>query len=254
MPLIDSPAARYNQMPSTAAKPKPKKKVVAKRTKTTTPKAVTTRKRSVKANATRTRSQRRSTNYDGGTTRRRKSSRTTRSTTPNRQYQREAPKRVAPKPAPKPTAKIVTPPSPPKPPPPPSVSQYLASDSTYQAQLAAFNKALADYQADQGLSRTDYQTGYDQNYRDIGLAKEEAAQNLEEDFASRGLLKSGLYAADLGELNKQYQNQYTDLGNQRTSFFDQLAQDLAKYKNDQSVQKQNAYAEAVRRRAEKYNL
>lgn len=256
MPLIDSPESRYNQMPSTAAKPKPKKKVVArKRTKTTTPKKVVSRKRAV-VSRSRTRSES-NNNYEQPRRRRRSSSsntRTRRSTTPARSYERAAPKRVAPKPPPAPTAKIVKPAAPPKPPPPPSVDKYLAGDSTYQRQLAAFNKALADYQAEQGLSRQDYQTTFDQNYRDIGVSKTEALDNLEEDFASRGLLKSGLYTADLGELNKQYQNQYTDLQSQRTGFLDQLVQDLTKYKNEQGVQKGNAYAEAVRRRAEKYNL
>lgn len=151
------------------------------------------------------------------------------------------------------TAKAIVPTAPPKPA-PPSNSRYLQSDSVYQRQLAAYAKSLADFQADQGLAKTDYNTGYQGTYRDIGLAKADASENLENDFASRGMLQSSLYNEGLGELNTQYQNQYNDLNKQRTSFLDQLAQEAVKYKNEQGAQSSNAMQEALRRRAEKYGL
>ena len=151
-------------------------------------------------------------------------------------------------------AKVVKPVAPPKPPPPPSSSVYLKSDSTYQRQLAAYAKALSDFSAEQGLSKADYNTNYANTRRDIGLAKEDASTNLENDYASRGLLRSSLYNTDVGKLNQEYQNQYTDLDKQRTAFLDQLTQQLTGYKNEQATQSQNAMSEALRRRAEKYNL
>jgi hypothetical protein len=169
-----------------------------------------------------------------------------------RSESRKSTPRSTPKPV-QPAQKKIVPPAPPKPV-IPDINKFLAGDSTYQRQLAAFGKSLADFQADQGLAQTDYNTNYGNTYRDIGLAKTDAAGNLEEDYASRGLLKSGLYNQALGELNQQYQNQFTDLGSQKTAFMDQLAQELKKYQNEQSTQKGNAYNEAVRRRAERYNL
>jgi hypothetical protein len=77
---------------------------------------------------------------------------------------------------------------------------------------------------------------------------------MENDYASRGLLRSSLYNTDVGNLNKEYGNQYTDLDKQRTAFLDQLAQGLTGFKNEQATQQQNAAQEALRRRAEKYNL
>lgn len=150
--------------------------------------------------------------------------------------------------------KVITPPAPPPPPKPPTNAAYLGSDTTYQRQAAAYKKALADYSAEQGLSRTDYDTGYQNTRRDIGLSKADAMEDLQNDYASRGLLRSSLYNTDLGELNQQYQNQYTDLDKQRTGFLDQLMQQLTGFKNEQSTQLQNAMAEALRRKAEKYNL
>jgi hypothetical protein len=120
--------------------------------------------------------------------------------------------------------------------------------------VAAFAKSLADFRADQNLDQQDYLTNYNNTYRDIGLAKGDASKNLEDDYASRGLLKSGLYNTALGELNQQYQNQYTDLDKQKAGYLANLAQELTKYNNGLGVQKGNAYNEAVRRRAEQYNL
>lgn len=162
------------------------------------------------------------------------------------------PSRSAPRPTPSPTSRTINPPAPPKPV-IPSVNSYLAGDSTYQRQLASYAKSLSDFMADQGLAKTDYQTNYANTRRDIGLSKTDALSDLENDFAARGLLQSSMYNQGLGDLNQQYQNQYTDLDKARTSFLDQLTQDLSKYQNEQNVGKQNARAEAIRRRAEKYS-
>lgn len=153
----------------------------------------------------------------------------------------------------RPDSKVIVPPSPPKPV-APDLNKFLAGDSTYQKQLAAFAKSLADFKADQGIDQSDYNTNYTNTYRDIGLAKTDASNHLEDDYASRGLLKSGLYNTALGELNQQYQNQFTDLDKQKTNYLAGLAQELTKYNNGLGVQKGNAYNEAVRRRQEQYNL
>lgn len=152
---------------------------------------------------------------------------------------------------PKPTQKIITPVAPPS---PPGIATSLRSDTTYQQQMAAYAKALSDYQAEQGSSRGDYDTNYQSTRRDVGLAKTDALTGLENDYAARGLLRSSLYNTDVGKLNQQYQNQYNDLDKQRTAFLQGLSQQLGSFKNEQSVQQQNAQNEALRRRAEKYNL
>ncbi len=152
------------------------------------------------------------------------------------------------------TSKVVTPVAPPKPAPPPGNATFLRSDSTYQRQLASYAKALADFQAEQGLSRTDYDTGYQNQRRDIGLAKGDALKGLENDYAARGMLRSSLYNTDVGKLTQEYGNQFTDLDKQRTAFLDELTQQLGGYKNEQNTQQQNAMQEALRRRAEQYNL
>lgn len=159
----------------------------------------------------------------------------------------------APSSPPSSASKVITPAAPPKPV-APDVNSYLKGDSTYQRQLAAYAKSLSDFQVDQNLATTDQNTSFQNTRRDIGLSKTDAQNSLQNDFASRGLLQSSLYNTDLGKLNQQYQNQFTDLDKQRTQFLSQLGQELNKYTGEQGVQKQNAQQEALRRRAEKYNL
>lgn len=211
------------------------------RPKKTTPKTVVNRKRQAASSGRDNSVSRRISRTSSGSSRRTSGSSGSRN------------RRSAPRSVPRSDTKVIKPVAPPQPV-IPSNANWLRSDSTYQRQLAAYAKSLADFQADQGLARSDYEQGYQGTYRDIGLAKEQAAGDLENDYASRGLLKSSLYNTALGDLNQQYQNQYTDLGKQRTSFLDQLGQELTKYKNEQGVQQQNAMQESVRRRAEKYNL
>lgn len=237
---MDSPGARNRQAPATVkrntapAKPARSKVVTVKPSRPKRSSGSSSRSQAIARRASSSSSRR-----SGGT--RRTSTRSSSSSQ----------RRSTPTPPPKPTEKVIKPPAPPK---PPGNATWLRSDSTYQRQLAAYNKALADFQAEQGLSRTDYETNYQNTRRDIGLAKEDALEALENDYAARGLLRSSLYNTDLGELNQQYQNQYTDLDKQRTAFLDSLTQGLVGFKNEQSIQQQNAMSEALRRKAEKYNL
>lgn len=230
---VDSSGASNRQSPTSVRVNKPPSRVVIKQPRSKIQISPTVRKKKVVRS--------------GGTTNYRNKEVSNRATKSGN-IKSSTPTPVAPS-----NTKTIVPPAPPKPV-PPKMSDYLRSDSTYQRQAAAYAKALADFQADQGLAKTDYNTGFQTTSRDIGLAKADAQKNLQNDFASRGMLQSSLYNQGLGELNTQYQNQSNDLNKQQTSYLEQLAQELMKFKNEQSTQLQNAQAEAVRRRAEKYGL
>lgn len=236
MPLMDTPAARNRQNPGSLKSNKPPSNKVPVMPRS---KVLVSSGSSHKSSASSTKN---------SAIRRRQQNNSNNSSSSNHSMHSSTPSSP-----PQSTAKVIAPAAPPKPV-IPDTGSYLKSDSTYQKQMAAYAKSLSDFQADQGLAKTDYETGYQGTYRDIGLAKKDATQNLQNDYASRGMLQSSLYNQGLGELNNQYQNQYNDLGKQHTSYLDQLAQELIKYKNEQGTQSQNAQAEALRRRQEKYNL
>lgn len=146
------------------------------------------------------------------------------------------------------------PPAPPPPPAPPSLEAFSAKDSTYQNQLSALKKALTDYMAQQGQSKTQYLTGYTSDADTLGQNRTEGLDNLENDYASRGLLQSGLYADSLSDLNTDFDKRQAALDQARAAFLAQQGSDLTNFKSEQQLTQQKALQEAAARRAAQYSV
>ena len=136
----------------------------------------------------------------------------------------------------------------------PNLLDYVKGDSTYMQQWAGFNKAAADFAAEQGLNRSDYMSRYGQTKRDWGINRREAFENLQDDYASRGIVRSGLYNTARGDVDRLTLNQLRDLDTQKTGFMRGLGLESTRFKNEQWLARQQALADASRRRQERYNL
>lgn len=143
---------------------------------------------------------------------------------------------------------------PPKPPAPPSLGAFSAKDSTYQSQLSALKKALADYMSQQGNSKTQYLTSYAGDAKTLGENRTQGLGDLENDYASRGLLQSGLYADSLSDLNADFDKRQAALDQARAAFLQQQTGDLTNFKSEQQLTQQRALQEAAARRAAQYGL
>ena len=143
---------------------------------------------------------------------------------------------------------------PPAPPRPPSLEAFSAKDSTYQSQLSALKKALADYMAQQGQSKTQYLTGYTSDRDTLGKNRTQGLSDLENDYASRGLLQSGLYADSMSDLNTDFDKRQAALDQARAAFLAQQTSDLTNFKSEQQLTQQKALQEAAARRAAQYTL
>lgn len=146
------------------------------------------------------------------------------------------------------------PPPPPAPPAPPSLDAFSAKDSTYQNQLAALKKALADYSAQQGQAKTQYLTGYAGDLDSLKTNRTQGLQNLEDDYASRGLLQSGLYANSLSNLNTDFDKRQAALDQARAAFLAQQSNDFTNFQSEQQLTQQQALQAAAARRAAQYGL
>lgn len=146
------------------------------------------------------------------------------------------------------------PPPPPKPPAPPTLEAFSAKDSTYQSQLSALKKALADYLAQQGQSKTQYLTSYGADKKTLGENRTQGLSDLENDYASRGLLQSGLYADSLSDLNADFDKRQAALDQARAAFLAQQTNDLTNFKSEQQIAQQKALQEAAARRAAQYGI
>ena len=143
----------------------------------------------------------------------------------------------------------------PKPPPrPPSLADFLQSDATYQQQVSALDKARADYLAQQNKSRTSYLADYTGDITKLGQNRKDALMSLEDDFASRGLIRSGLYADNMADVNKDFDTKQADLDKAKADFLAGLASSLANYDSEAAINRTKAKNDAAARRAAGFTI
>lgn len=129
------------------------------------------------------------------------------------------------------------------------LNKYLTNDTTYQSQTAAINKALSDYQAQELQQENSYNTGYAQNRAGLQEQQRIGGINQDEDFGSRGMIRSGLYATDKTDFLSDYARQNSQLDQQRNDYLLNLHQGLNNYNTSQNLALQQAKQDAMNRRA-----
>lgn len=157
-----------------------------------------------------------------------------------------------------------------------SGEDWLVGDKVYQAQLLALKEALENYEADNTSQRSKYETQYgdamknlgwgvpdntatvgidesnpnDWNWQDQTTAAGRANTSQMNDFASRGLLQSSLFAAARSNLLRSLLDQKTSMDTSRQNFLDESDSDLRNYQSQNKNAQQQAQAEALQRRAQ----
>lgn len=131
-----------------------------------------------------------------------------------------------------------------------SASQkWLAGDTTYQQQLANFLKSQKDYQTQYNRQVGIQKRDYAETQRSMNRQASQDRVDQQNDFAGRGILRSGVFAKALGDYNTDFnakmknltvgqQDKLGDLSMQRTNFLRQL-----------QLEKDAARQDALRRRA-----
>lgn len=171
-----------------------------------------------------------------------------------------------------------------------TVTNWLAGDSTYKATLAALGKQLANYNTDLNAQQNNYNTNYGMSLKDLGYAPGAAAvaavknkagkvikpavaakpgvwnmedrttasgaanQNLNNDFAARGLVHSSGYADAGNDLQRSLNNQLATLNTQRSQYLTGLSNQRTSYRDQNASAIQQARAQSVARRAATYGL
>lgn len=130
-----------------------------------------------------------------------------------------------------------------------AIQKYLTNDTTYQAQVAAINKALADYSANSQQSINQYNTSYGQNLYDLGVERNRSAIDQQGDFAGRGMLRSGGYAVADSERRNMYASRQSTLDMNKGAFIQNTESDLANFRSSQGLASQQAKQDAINRRA-----
>lgn len=145
-----------------------------------------------------------------------------------------------------------------RPAPPPAVAPgpvntdpnaWLGSDVGYQDQIRQLQLALSNFNADvtrrQGSVNTDYGT----SERALQGQKVQDLEDMESDWAGRGLIRSGLYAGAVGDYNKEFGERLAELLSSKNKALSQLTQEQNQFKTQQALEQQAAREAALRRRA-----
>ena len=135
-----------------------------------------------------------------------------------------------------------------------AAAKWLAGDTTYQQQLANFNKSKSDYEAQYNRQKGITNRDYAEMIRSMNRQGTQDRIDQQNDFAGRGILRSGVFAKALGDYNTEFNSKMKnlqtgksdklgDLGMQRTNFLRQL-----------KLEQDAARQDALRRRAAKLGI
>lgn len=143
----------------------------------------------------------------------------------------------------------------PKPAPrPPSINSYLGTDSVYQQAVSGGKRTLADYLSELGRRRGEATTQYNQTGSNMERDRTQQLEDLRNEFASRGLIQSGLYGEEQGKFQQQFTDQRNALDQQQTGLLSDLLSQQKNYQRENDLTLQNAKQEALARRAAKYKI
>lgn len=155
------------------------------------------------------------------------------------------------------------------------------ADATYQRQTGELARAMADFDAQQSLAKSQYDTQYNMGLRRLGWDQQEgnpsgfaqaklakgggwsrtipgaygqAYNSNENDFAGRGLFNSGLYAKSVSDLNDDFTDRKNTMDVAKNDW--QSTQDLNRknLENSQETTRQTALTDAIARIAAQYGV
>lgn len=144
--------------------------------------------------------------------------------------------------------------NPPSGPKAPSINSYLGTDSVYQQGLRGNQRTLADYISELGRRKGEAGTQYTQTRGSMERDRDQQLESLRNEFASRGLIQSGLYAEEQGNFQKKFTEQMTALEQQQASLLADLLSQEKNYRRENDLANEQARQEALLRRASKYNV
>lgn len=136
----------------------------------------------------------------------------------------------------------------------PSIAAYLGTDSTYQNAVSGGKRTLADYLSELTRRRGEAGTQYKQTLGTMGRDHTQQLDQLRQEYASRGLINSGLFGQKNSDFEKQYQDQLTSLGQQQSGLLADLLSQQKNYQREYDLALQQAKQEALARRAAQYSI
>lgn len=86
-------------------------------------------------------------------------------------------------------------------------------------------------------------------HKELAEARDKDKVDIADDYAARGMIRSGLYAQKQGDYEKEYGKQVAETNRQKASRYAELDEENRSFLNNQELEREQARLEAVRRRA-----
>lgn len=136
----------------------------------------------------------------------------------------------------------------------PSLDAYLGTDSAYQNVVRGGKRSLADFISEIGRRRGEANTQFTQTGASMERDRVQQLQDLKDEYASRGLIQSGLFGEEQGKFQQQFTQQQTVMQQQQAALLADLLSQEKNFRREQDLALEAAKQEALQRRAAKYKI
>lgn len=130
-----------------------------------------------------------------------------------------------------------------------AADKWLAGDTTYQQQLANYQKSLSDYLAQYNRQTSITNRDYGDMIRQLNMQGTQDRIDQQNDFAGRGILRSGVFAKALGDYNTQFNDKMKNLQTGQQDKLGDLSMQKTNFQRQLNLEEQAAKQDALRRRA-----
>lgn len=136
-----------------------------------------------------------------------------------------------------------------------SASQkWLAGDTTYQQQLANYLKSQKDYETQYKRQVGIQNRDYNETKRAMNRQAGQDRVDQQNDFAGRGILRSGVFAKALGDYNTDFNSKMKNLATGNQDTLGDLSSDRTNFLRQLQLERDAARQDALRRRAAELGL
>ena len=133
-------------------------------------------------------------------------------------------------------------------------AKWLAGDTTYQQQLANYNKSKSDYESQYKRQTGVINRDYAESQRAMNRQGDQDRIDQKNDFAGRGILRSGVFAKALGDYNTEFQAKIKNLLTGKSDKLGDLSMQRTNFLRQLKLEQDAARQDALRRRSAKLGI